>query len=1552
MKRRQIVLLPFALSAFIVLASVTAFAVHVHGLFELGPDGGTTDIQPDTGIPGPDWADLFFTNISGDVVDKDVAPANGIPDYKDYGGLDAKFLKDDLAVGKLTDATVFTTASKNNDPISSLEWGDGNAPAKDDLSNAYVYATLDDSFNPDPPHLILYVGLERIAPNGDSHIDIELNQQFIDTKAGTNKFTGDRTPGDILVVMDFEVGGSLGYFELWEWDGTQFQQQGSTSTGEGCNAADTACAFNNHSSIPKGDWASYPYEDNHGNPITTLEANAFTEVGVDVSALIGHEICLSTIQIKSRTSQSFTGQLKDFVIGHLDICSKINVIKDAAPKDGTDFGYTAVFPNTSTIDFTLDDDDDPTFPNTTTIRDLLPGHYAVNEHMPLPDDWKFVNVTCFGLPPGRIITDIGSASAGLDLGFGEEATCVFTNILPAKIRILKETDPDEYDQDFDFVFSNGTTIPFTLNDSGSDIREFDQLMPGTYTVTETEPAGWNLADLNCVIFGDATTVESGATSTITVGPGSEVECTYTNRTRSSITIVKDSIPNNQGFFNYSGDLGTNGTFGLAGDTFINFTGLLPGTYEVKELLPEGWRFTNLTCVETGIANSTHSGTTSTIVLDPGENVTCTYTNTGLGSITVVKQAIPEGPRFFNFSGVGFGNFSTADTGFGNNSSIFMNLTSGTYTFYELVPDGWQLINITNNDSGTTGSVDKATGRTTVELEPGEDVTCTYTDRQTGSITIIKDSVPDSMGFFNYTTTGLGGFGLAGDTQTTFTNLTTGSYSVTELVPPGWIFTNLTCVETATANSSHVGATSNIVLEPGENVTCTYTNVALGKIIIAKDSDPDATGFFNYSGDLGVGGTFGLAGDTFINFTALVPGPYSVKEILPEGWAFTNLTCVETAAANSSHVGMTSNIMLDPGETVTCTYSNVKLGSIIVVKQADPQGSTFFNFSGAAPFGNFSTADTGFGNNSSIYINLMPGTYTFYELVPDGWDLVDISTDDSGTIGSVDKSTGRTTVELDSGETVTCTYNDRQRGSITIVKDSLPDSTGFFNYTTTGLGGFGLAGDTQTTFTNLTTGSYSVTELVPPGWIFTNLTCVESATVNSSHVGATSNIVLDPGENVTCTYTNVKLGKIIIAKDSDPDSSGFFNYSGDLGAGGTFGLAGDTFTNFTALLPGLYSVKEIVPEGWKFTNLSCVETASANSSHVGTTSNIVLDPGETVTCTYFNEQLGKIIIVKNSIPDSSGFFNYSGDLGTNGTFGLAGDTQTQFDDLDAGSYSVKELVPEGWMFTNLTCVETATANSSHAGTTSNIQLDPGETVTCTYTNTELGSIRVVKEAVPQTADAFDYDSTGGLIPSSFSLVDNGGINYIDFTGLAPGVYTITEQTPLPTDYYLANVTFSGDNGNSSWASATATVVVDPGEDIVVTFYNVVPAEGCTPGYWKNHLDMWPEPYVAEGAGATLFRDVFGMDPCIPGGTDMTLLEALQLQGGGKKALTRHAAAAFLNAATPEIDSYTTDWVVSMYQAACADPSLVNGTLQAFVDVNESCCPCNNTSCDNECQPPTL
>lgn len=93
------------------------------------------------------------------------------------------------------------------------------------------------------------------------------------------------------------------------------------------------------------------------------------------------------------------------------------------------------------------------------------------------------------------------------------------------------------------------------------------------------------------------------------------------------------------------------------------------------------------------------------------------------------------------------------------------------------------------------------------------------------------------------------------------------------------------------------------------------------------------------------------------------------------------------------------------------------------------------------------------------------------------------------------------------------------------------------------------------------------------------------------------------------------------------------------------------------------------------------------------------------------------------------------------------------------------------------------------------------------------------------------------------------------------------------------------------------------------------QGCTPGYWKqeHHFDSWT---AAGYAPENSFSAAFG----VSASGNPTLLQAAKTGGGGEKALLRHATAALLNAAHPDVNyAYTVSEVISMVQQAYSSGS---------------------------------
>jgi len=124
-------------------------------------------------------------------------------------------------------------------------------------------------------------------------------------------------------------------------------------------------------------------------------------------------------------------------------------------------------------------------------------------------------------------------------------------VQPCSITIVKETDPDtDTTTQFDFTGELGS---FNLTGNG-DSKKFTDLAPGTYNITETVPACWNLTDISC--NGDAD-VQIGHDAcfdndfdegddtvriTLSAGAGQSANCTFTDTKLAPVmTIDKDVV---------------------------------------------------------------------------------------------------------------------------------------------------------------------------------------------------------------------------------------------------------------------------------------------------------------------------------------------------------------------------------------------------------------------------------------------------------------------------------------------------------------------------------------------------------------------------------------------------------------------------------------------------------------------------------------------------------------------------------------------------------------------------------------------------------------------------------------------------------------------------------------------------------------------------------------------------------------------------------------------------------------------------------------------------
>ena len=127
----------------------------------------------------------------------------------------------------------------------------------------------------------------------------------------------------------------------------------------------------------------------------------------------------------------------------------------------------------------------------------------------------------------------------------------------------------------------------------------------------------------------------------------------------------------------------------------------------------------------------------------------------------------------------------------------------------------------------------------------------------------------------------------------------------------------------------------------------------------------------------------------------------------------------------------------------------------------------------------------------------------------------------------------------------------------------------------------------------------------------------------------------------------------------------------------------------------------------------------------------------------------------------------------------------------------------------------------AVTPTNITCEPANTNNYDDVSVGFTSLTIVKDAQPNTSTPFQFTVTGGALPSSFSLVDDGTNSNRQVIGnIAAGQqYVITEFQPADGSYALSAISCTGGGtGSTIVALARATLTLAPGEQVVCTFVN--------------------------------------------------------------------------------------------------------------------------------------
>jgi uncharacterized repeat protein (TIGR01451 family)/fimbrial isopeptide formation D2 family protein len=356
-------------------------------------------------------------------------------------------------------------------------------------------------------------------------------------------------------------------------------------------------------------------------------------------------------------------------------------------------------------------------------------------------------------------------------------------------------------------FAKTTAAPSQSQASNRKAGPACFLIGGDLLINKTDESGAPLAgadfDIDCTW---PTTTADLAGTIVTASPDGSVTDGNDTGSTDDPSEAFDSVSG--GSLNISATTGSAGTIAVAAPvgTVCTFTETVP---------PAGYE-------------ADPADLDETLTVTSGQQQTHTFVNTlPPAHLTIVKELTGEVPSSdWAYTG-DLGSFTLPAAG---GSTDAYELIAGTYTVSETTKDGYDVsVTCDNGDSGMA-SVD-------VMLDPGDDVTCTFFNvAQPGSITIIKSVDGDAPASAWGYTGDLGAFSLpAGGGQQIFSDLDAGTYDVAETVKDGY-------EATVSCDSGESGMASvSIDLDPGEDVTCTFVNVADTSVAIDKSNDAEVEG---------------------------------------------------------------------------------------------------------------------------------------------------------------------------------------------------------------------------------------------------------------------------------------------------------------------------------------------------------------------------------------------------------------------------------------------------------------------------------------------------------------------------------------------------------------------------------------------------------------------------------------------------------------------------------------------------------------------------------------
>ena len=377
----------------------------------------------------------------------------------------------------------------------------------------------------------------------------------------------------------------------------------------------------------------------------------------------------------------------------------ISIIKKAKPADGADFDFFSDELGSFALDEANPDDLDG-ISDRITFTEITPGEYLFTESLPF--GWMVTEITCVTVDPDDTTTTVpNDGKVFVDLDAGENITCTFLSALPLDYG-------DAPDPTFATLFASNAARHII----GGDLYLGASVAP--------DPEGDGQPDLDAMgDDNDGSDDEDGVAFTTDLVAGNDASI--------EVTASAFGVLNAWVDFNVDGDWDDEGEQIFTDDSLVSGVNNL--IFSVPEAASLGKTYARFR-FDSGGGLSFDGLAQDGEVEDYAVEIMAPF-----GTIIVQKRIEPGTGTDFNFTDniEAPNTFSLGD----GQMNIFSKVTPGTYAVTEKDPltGGYRVTDIACDDGGSVfpSTTHLDTRQATINLEVGETVICTFTNKLAGDL---------------------------------------------------------------------------------------------------------------------------------------------------------------------------------------------------------------------------------------------------------------------------------------------------------------------------------------------------------------------------------------------------------------------------------------------------------------------------------------------------------------------------------------------------------------------------------------------------------------------------------------------------------------------------------------------------------------------------------------------------------------------------------------------------------------------------------------------------